>query len=451
MGRSLEEILLEVEKPSRYLGGERNIIVKDHRSARVRAVLAFPDVYEIGMSHLGLRILYKYLNARPGVILERCFTPWPDMEKALRENRIPLSSLETRTPLSRFDVVGFSLQYELGFTNVLMMLDLAGIPFRAADRDMSHPLVVGGGPVAFSPEPVADFFDAFLIGDGEEAFPQLLEVYADLRDGHLRLAEEGREGPAEGRLRILKALARLPGVPEGLFIEVQVRTAAMHREAELGIAAHWSYKEGGTAEHAAERARLQRALTQHLIPRDHIFVLTPRGDIIELPEGATTLDFAFHVHTTLGLSFRAAKVNGSIVPLDHALENGDIVEILRHADPRPSPRWMQLLRTASARSRLKRYLAMKSGERAPPDVREKITVSEKRAVKKKIALVARVEGLIPMPVRFARCCKPDAGGNPPLAGVIGRRGDVCVHAVRCKMLNNVNPGRRVGVKWGERS
>ncbi len=246
-------------------------------------------------------------------------------------------------------------------------------------------------------------------------------------------------------------LARLSGVPEKLCVEVQVRTLLMQQEAELGIAAHWSYKEGGTAEHAAERARLQRALTQHLIPRDHIFVLTPRGDIIELPEGATTLDFAFHVHTTLGLSFRAAKVNGSIVPLDHALENGDIVEILRHADPRPSPRWMQLLRTASARSRLKRYLAMKSGERAPPDVREKITVSEKRAVKKKIALVARVEGLIPMPVRFARCCKPDAGGNPPLAGVIGRRGDVCVHAVRCKMLNNVNPGRRVGVKWGERS
>ena len=132
-----------------------------------RAALAFPDVYEIGMSHLGLRILYSVLNEREDMLLERCFAPWPDMEKALRDAGIPLCSLETRTPLSRFDVVGFSLQYELGFTNVLLMLDLAGIPFRSAARDERHPLVIAGGPVVFSPEPVADFFDLFLVGDGE--------------------------------------------------------------------------------------------------------------------------------------------------------------------------------------------------------------------------------------------------------------------------------------------
>jgi len=198
--KSLESILPEVEKPSRYLGGEKNAVVKSHAGTRIRAVLAFPDVYEIGMSHLGLRILYSLLNKRSDMLLERCFTPWPDMEKALRKHGLPLTSLESRTPLADFDVVGFSLQYELCFTNVLMMLDLAGIPFRTEARTAAHPLVVGGGPVAFSPEPVADFFDAFLIGDGEEAFPLLLETYADLRDRAVPRAE------------ILKALARLPGI-----------------------------------------------------------------------------------------------------------------------------------------------------------------------------------------------------------------------------------------------
>src|SRR5262245_3412128 len=193
MSRSLDQILLEVEKPSRYLGGEHNSVVKDHASTRAKAVLAFPDVYEIGMSHLGLRILYSLMNMKSHMLLERCFAPWPDMEQALRSARMPLFSLESRTPLTRFDLVGFSLQYELSFTNVLMMLDLAGIPLRSSERGEGFPLIVGGGPVAFSPEPVADFFDAFLIGDGEEAFPLLLETYVDLRDR--RLAEHGGTWP----------------------------------------------------------------------------------------------------------------------------------------------------------------------------------------------------------------------------------------------------------------
>ncbi len=220
MTRTLEQILLEVEKPARYLGGEQNAVVKDHAGVRIKAVLAFPDVYEIAMSHLGLRILYALVNGRREMLLERCFAPWPDMERALRSAGIPLFTLETRTPLSEFDLVGFSLQYELGFTNVLMMLDLAGIPFRSRDRGEEFPLILGGGPVAFSPEPVADFFDAFLVGDGEEAFPRILEEYAGLRETHAaswkragREEGSGLEGSSRrARTKILNELARLPGV-----------------------------------------------------------------------------------------------------------------------------------------------------------------------------------------------------------------------------------------------
>ncbi len=163
-------------------------------------------------------------------------------------------------------------------------------------------------------------------------------------------------------------ITRLPGLPEGVFVEVQVRTVGMHREAEYGIAAHWSYKEHGSAERSIQSVQLQQVLTaqQPVSGRpgagtgagfaDHLFVLTPKGDIVELPEGATPLDFAFQIHTNLGLSFRAARVNGSIVPLEYELENGDVIEILSHRTPKPSPEWMQLLKMASSRTRLRRYL-----------------------------------------------------------------------------------------------
>lgn len=162
-------------------------------------------------------------------------------------------------------------------------------------------------------------------------------------------------------------MAKLPGMPEGLLAEVQIRTEAMHRTAEYGVAAHWSYKEGGGQQHMLQRLELSKALAgAHLqdqtsrgplVPSEHIFVLTPLGDVIELPEGATPLDFAFHVHTDVGLSFRAARINGAIVPLQHELENGDVVEILKYKEPQPSPKWLSLLKTASARSRLKHFLA----------------------------------------------------------------------------------------------
>ncbi|MBI4573375.1 MAG: TIGR03960 family B12-binding radical SAM protein [candidate division NC10 bacterium] len=174
-----EHILPFVTKPSRYIPGEWNSVVKDPATAAVRVALAFPDAYEIGMSHLGLKILYQLLNDRPEIVAERVYAPWLDAEALFRQHRIPLCSHETGLPLASFDVVGFTLQYELSFATILNMLDLSGIPLRASERDARHPLVVAGGPVAFAPEPLADFVDAFLIGDGEEATLELCGVVRD--------------------------------------------------------------------------------------------------------------------------------------------------------------------------------------------------------------------------------------------------------------------------------
>ena len=157
-----------VEKPARYLGGEYNQVVKDPATVRASLCLAFPDVYDIGMSHLGTKILYKLINDETDLACERAFAPWPDMEAALRERGLPVLSLENRRPLSEFDAVGFSLQYELTYTNMLTLLDLGQIPLRSAGRHESDPVILAGGPVATQPEPVAPFIDAFLIGDAEE-------------------------------------------------------------------------------------------------------------------------------------------------------------------------------------------------------------------------------------------------------------------------------------------
>jgi len=174
--------LHRVSKPARYVGGEVHQIVKPRESVRLRMALAFPDVYDVGMSHLGTKILYSLLNKHADLCAERVFCPWIDMEGELRERGLPLLSLETASPIGEFDVVGFSLQYELTFTNLLTMLDLSGIPLRSADRDASHPLVIAGGPGATQPEPIAPFIDAFLIGDAEERLPEMLLRVADLRD-----------------------------------------------------------------------------------------------------------------------------------------------------------------------------------------------------------------------------------------------------------------------------
>ena len=175
---AIERILPRVQKPARYIGGEWNSVVKDPRTVDIRMALAFPDSYELGMSHLGLRILYSLLNSRPGVWAERVFCPWLDMEAELRRENVPLTTLESETPLRDFHVVGFSLQYELNYTNILTMLQLGGIPLFSADRKESDPLIIGGGSMAFNPEPLADFFDCILVGDGEEL---VLDFLAKLR------------------------------------------------------------------------------------------------------------------------------------------------------------------------------------------------------------------------------------------------------------------------------
>lgn len=173
--RIFRDILPRVSKPARYTGGELNMIKKDWDQCETKMVFAFPDVYEIGMSHIGGKILYGLVNETSSHLMERSFAPWPDMEALMREEKIPLYSLETFTPLNRFDVVGFSLQYELSITNVLNMLDLSGIPICSKDRQEKDPLVIAGGPVTFNPEPFAEFFDAFLIGDGEEVLLEFLD------------------------------------------------------------------------------------------------------------------------------------------------------------------------------------------------------------------------------------------------------------------------------------
>jgi len=194
------DYLLNVSKPSRYIGGEINSVVKDLFRVRLKFALAFPDVYEVGMSHVGFQILYDLLNRRPEIACERVFAPWPDLEEHLRNHRQSLTSLESALPLRDFDVIGFSLQYELNYTGVLNILDLAGLPFRAADRGSDLPLVIGGGPCALNPEPLADFFDAFVLGDGEEV---ILEI--------CREAIASRES-RESKKDLLARLSHLEGV-----------------------------------------------------------------------------------------------------------------------------------------------------------------------------------------------------------------------------------------------
>jgi len=176
MHPQLESLLLtEVALPGQYIGGELGSIVKPKDSVKGRLCFAFPDVYTIGMSNYGLQLLYAIMNRKEDWACERVFAPYPDMEKALRKRNLPLYSLETFSPLHEFDVIGFTLQYELTFTNVLTILDLGGIPLHCRDRTMEHPLVIAGGPSAVNPEPMSDFIDLFVIGDGEEALPAVCE------------------------------------------------------------------------------------------------------------------------------------------------------------------------------------------------------------------------------------------------------------------------------------
>ncbi|MBI5344494.1 MAG: TIGR03960 family B12-binding radical SAM protein, partial [Deltaproteobacteria bacterium] len=215
----IKDYLPLVRKPGRYIGGEVNSIKKDLSKVRCKFALGFPDVYEVGMSHLGLQILYHILNSRDDIACERVFAPWVDMEALLRKMGARLSTLESGMPLSAFDIMGFSLQYELSYTNVLNMLELGGIEILSSKRPQNAPFVIGGGPAAYNPEPMADFFDAFLLGDGEEA---VLEIADAIIDGR----EQG-----EGRAAILKRLAGIDGVYVPSLFDVRYNPDGTVKEA----------------------------------------------------------------------------------------------------------------------------------------------------------------------------------------------------------------------------
>lgn len=178
MNKITDDILCKVEKPSRYVGGELNQVIKNPEDVNIRFAFCFPDVYEVGMSHLGTRILYHTINERKDTYCERVFTPWPDMEGLMRENDIKLFSLETKTSLDKFDMLGFTLQYEMSYTNILNMLDMSGITIRSSERSEDEPIIMAGGPCAYNPEPLYDIVDFFEIGEGEEMMNDVLEVYA---------------------------------------------------------------------------------------------------------------------------------------------------------------------------------------------------------------------------------------------------------------------------------
>lgn len=177
MNRISDDILFKVEKPARYIGGELNSYNKDKNQVDIRFAFCFPDVYEVGMSHLGMRILYYTLNEREDTFCERVFAPWVDMEKLMRENNIPLYALETKDPIKDFDFIGFTLQYEMSYTNILNMIDLAGIPVRASERGEEDPIIMCGGPCAYNPEPLYDIADFFAMGEGEEQMDEIMDLY----------------------------------------------------------------------------------------------------------------------------------------------------------------------------------------------------------------------------------------------------------------------------------
>ena len=179
-----DEILLNIEKPARYIGNEINSVMKDKEKVAIRFAMCFPDVYEIGMSHLGIQILYDMFNRREDTWCERVYSPWIDLDRIMREQHIPLFALESQDPIQDFDFLGITIQYEMCYTNILQVLDLSNIPLFASDRTDEDPVVIGGGPCAVNPEPLADFFDLFYIGEGETVYNDLLDAYKENKKNH---------------------------------------------------------------------------------------------------------------------------------------------------------------------------------------------------------------------------------------------------------------------------
>ena len=221
-----DDILMKIEKPARYIGHEVNAVVKDKDKVDVRFAMCFPDVYEIGMSHLGIQILYDMFNSMEDVWCERVYSPWVDLDAIMREENIPLFALESQDPIKEFDFLGITIQYEMCYTNILQVLDLAQIPFLAADRGEDCPIVIGGGPCSYNPEPIADFFDIFYIGEGETRYRDLIDLYKDCKKKGMN------------RRDFLRLAARMPGMYVPSFYHVEYNedgTIASFLPTEKGI------------------------------------------------------------------------------------------------------------------------------------------------------------------------------------------------------------------------
>ena len=211
-----DEILLNIEKPARYIGGEVNSVMKDREKVDIRFAMCFPDVYEIGMSHLGIQILYDMFNRREDVWCERVYSPWTDLDKVMREQQIPLFALESQEPVREFDFLGITIQYEMCYTNILQILELSQIPLHASERTDTDPIVIGGGPCSYNPEPLADFFDIFYIGEGETVYDELLDAYKEWK------------GSGKSRREFLEKAAGI----EGLYVP-QFYDTAYHEDGTL--------------------------------------------------------------------------------------------------------------------------------------------------------------------------------------------------------------------------
>ena len=223
-----DDILMKIEKPARYIGNEVNAVVKDLENIDVRFCMCFPDVYEIGMSHLGIQILYGMLNSWDDVWCERVYSPWVDLDAIMRKENIPLFALESQDPVKNFDFLGITIQYEMCYTNILQVLDLAQIPLLAEERGDDCPIVIGGGPCTYNPEPIADFFDIFYIGEGETQYRPLIDLYKKCREEKV------------GREEFLRRAAKLPGMYVPRFYETAYHedgTIASFRPTEEGISA----------------------------------------------------------------------------------------------------------------------------------------------------------------------------------------------------------------------
>ncbi len=244
-----DEILLKVEKPARYLGNEINRVMKNANQVEIRFAMCFPDVYEIGMSHLGIQILYDLFNRREDTWCERVYSPWVDLDRILREKQIPLFALESQDPVREFDFLGITLQYEMCYTNVLQVLELSQIPLHARERTNEDPIVIGGGPCASNPEPLADFFDLFYIGEGETSYPALLEVY------------KANRAAGGSREDFLEQAARIPGIYVPSLYEV-------------------TYKEDGTIASFTPQKPFVPATVQKQLVEDLTSAVYPRKPLV---------------------------------------------------------------------------------------------------------------------------------------------------------------------------